>query len=445
MNNFAKKRGNDSRRRQESLEVVCLVHSHRKVTTIAYFARRVPKIAMILSKIHSTVVISRHCCSRSFATAKEMNEILNENKVDKKWAASPDARVVMAAGSKTPFPSSGLSETSMEAFMLKRGWKDATYDLNPSAHRTLTAALTFPLTLAHGINKIFHGNSPIAHGMQPRGLGAETIANCVEGNLSHPPNPDREKGRKIWNKQARKLRVLVVGARAEASLPALWWREGLINTSSHVAQAGLSIGMVGPSIPDRRPITKEPNDNDAATVNVTPSSSSRTRATATTMPGHASPCAYKHCEVTIPTSHTSLGTKTTIVYHTHNSQQLLHEHEDCMKLLLNTDIFVLFHPGLGHEHLKSHWKPTIELLLSSKKPLLCTAHSLTDLRRDVDMIHSVAAEIDGDGEQLGNPIQILIEGCLNPFASTRRTYDPKEENGAQIVTTNQYIHAFCSK
>ena len=42
-------------------------------------------------------------------------------------------------------------------------------------------------------------------------------------------------------------------------------------------------------------------------------------------------------------------------------------------------------------------------------------------------------------------LEFMFESHENPFASGKRTFDAKEEEeeeGAQIVTTNQYIHAF---
>jgi len=49
------------------------------------------------------------------------------------------------------------------------------------------------------------------------------------------------------------------------------------------------------------------------------------------------------------------------------------------------------------------------------------------------------------GQDLGEPIEMIFAGHENPFRSSRRTYDPKEVEGAKVVTTNQYVYAFQAK
>ena len=106
---------------------------------------------------------------------------------------------------------------------------------------------------------------------------------------------------------------------------------------------------------------------------------------------------------------------------------------------------MLFHPGLGHKTLKDGWIPTMELLLQTRKPVLCTAHSAGDLLRDENAIKSVSASMDAEGQQLGEPLEMIFQSHRNPFASSRRTHDKEEVTEAQIVTTNEFIHAFRAK
>ena len=104
------------------------------------------------------ILLCRHMSSEMLSLENEIATVLKENAADKEWARGPDARHVLSAGAKTEFPVEGLNEPNMDAFLLRRGFKDAASDKNPSAHRTLTAALTFPLTLAYGISRIFDAN-----------------------------------------------------------------------------------------------------------------------------------------------------------------------------------------------------------------------------------------------------------------------------------------------
>ena len=446
----------------------------------------------------------------SAAEAKTISDIAKEREADKLWAKTMEARVILSAGSKTAFPNSGYNAQTIDEFIQARGFANAVrlgtgaaeagsasesgslYDTNPCAHRTLTAALTFPLTLVYGINKLF----PPDH---PHPPSASTSTSTSASTTSSAAN------------EGKILKILIVGPRAEASLPGLWWREGLINLNSPAATLGLDIAMIGPGISTStvaaeaafkaRKSSNKLAEAISTSMGIGSSSSSSSssdvvvpklhdkstgpsasRSTGTSS-GTAS-CASQLgrvnvANVTIPhpaASHTHTQTKaegvhgaqraTVIraeVYHIPNGHTLLHQHSDSQALLNNSDIFVLYHPGLGHRSLRAGWKPTMQLLLNTGKPILCTAHSLSDLQRDESMIQNVVLEmkylsisktsIDSDNISSGSKrggnsklqLQSLIPAQLNPFASTRRTYDKDEDEGARVVTTNQYMHAFRMK
>jgi hypothetical protein len=126
-----------------------------------------------------------------------------------------------------------------------------------------------------------------------------------------------------------------------------------------------------------------------------------------------------------------------------NGKTALHDHPDCMRLLMESDLFVLFNPGFGSKPLREEWAPTMKLLLETRKPILATAHSEKDVRRDLDMLDRLSTE--EDLQDLGEPLEFLIPPHENPFASTRRTYDACEEEGAQVVQANRFLYAFQSK
>ena len=73
-----------------------------------------------------------------------------------------------------------------------------------NAMRLLSSTLTFPLTLAYGVNK-------------------------------------------IMNKKFKTLNIMVCGARSESSLPNLWWRE-LLYASSDIVEDHWDITMLGPDL-----------------------------------------------------------------------------------------------------------------------------------------------------------------------------------------------------
>ncbi|CAN0094638.1 unnamed protein product, partial [Sphacelaria rigidula] len=58
------------------------------------------------------------------------------------------------------------------------------------------------------------------------------------------------------------------------------------------------------------------------------------------------------------------------------------EEEAVEKAVRGADAFVLFNPGLGHPHLRQGWEPAAKRLLASGVPMIITCHSPKDLRRD---------------------------------------------------------------
>ena len=148
----------------------------------------------------------------------------------------------------------------------------------------------------------------------------------------------------------------------------------------------------------------------------------------------------------------------TITNHTHHWQsktisfvnldhgrEMLHNHPNLTKLLLDFDLFVLFNSGVGSPALREAWDPTLRLLLQTRKPIVFTCHSRVDLDRDWDCVEQTGISEDQDGQELGHSIETLLSPHENPFASLRRVYDSKEQQGAEIVTTNQFIFALQAK
>jgi hypothetical protein len=203
-------------------------------------------------------------------------------------------------------------------------------------------------------------------------------------------------------------KVLCVGARSESNLPLVWWRESLI-TSPMITS--LSIEMCGPEILHQR--------HDEKVSLQLPSASGPV-----TGPGHQS-------------------------FHLHSppmNKCHLHKHQSAHQKLLSNDIFLLFNPGYGANPLmKIQWKDTLKLLLSTKKTIICTAHSEGDLLRDLKYLDEITSEEDEEGLQLGEPIEMLLTPQRNPFRSLSLTFDQREDENCQIVRTNDQIYAFRMK
>lgn len=94
------------------------------------------------------------------------------------------------------------------------------------------------------------------------------------------------------------------------------------------------------------------------------------------------------------------------------------------------DAFVMFNPGVGHPFLKSNWRPTIEAVLKSGRPILITAFSQEDQERDLEVLSAIATESQ---MELG----FIVSPCLNPFQKRTCQMDPS--NLLAPIQTNNRI------
>ena len=126
-------------------------------------------------------------------------------------------------------------------------------------------------------------------------------------------------------------RICCVGARAEATLPNIYWQEFLLLAAFRSGvPVNAALDFVGPDI--------------------------STKTTDTTI--------GLHSESTISLRWEFSG--------------FLHD----IPTSLKWDAYVLLNPGLGHDNLIEGWEPTLDRLVAEKKPTLLTAHSLKDAERD---------------------------------------------------------------
>lgn len=113
--------------------------------------------------------------------------------------------------------------------------------------------------------------------------------------------------------------------------------------------------------------------------------------------------------------------------HENNSLMLQWTHSGYLHDIPNPkpewDGFVLYNPGIGHDHLKEGWKPTLEYLLSTQKPVLLTAHSEHDARRDARLLQDMTGK--------------SIDYQPNAFAS-RITYEDPYDSSHQ-VSPNSFV------
>jgi hypothetical protein len=275
-------------------------------------------------------------------------DVLRQLEGDKQWIQSEEAKRLF--NERPVIPTESLRVDSMIEYIKSREFLCK----SKNSTRFLSSLLTFPLTLSYGLrNSIDHKD---------------------------------------------KINTIIVGARAESTLPVYWWKEIVFSCRQF---NNLQLSMVGPHIKyDRNKLQSIARysfniDNQQRSMNVMP-------------------CV-----------------ETDACY--------FHSHPQLTSLLTETDVFILYNPGYGSPIIMTSWYETISLLLKSNKVIIATAHSEYDLERDKLRLNELAT-------QLNLTIDMILKPHRNPFASLRQTIDENEtDNRAQIITPNGFIYAVKAK
>jgi len=214
---------------------------------------------------------------------------------------------------------------------------------------------------------------------------------------------------KNTNKSAIKLNWCCVGARAEASIPPVYWKEFLMSSRASLLRGDeyssgsellsdsleISLDFIGPDIP---------------------------------------PKLGKQC-VTLDVKQDEIDSSVTSLLLQNYHSGYFHHSPAGSSGDTDTkfwDFYIFFNPGFGHPNLKKSWEPTLELLLNrrqketdkARSALLLTAHSEYDMTRDATILSS----------EYGLKDMIYHE---NPFASRVSYEDPFEQN--HFVRSNNYV------
>ena len=97
------------------------------------------------------------------------------------------------------------------------------------------------------------------------------------------------------------------------------------------------------------------------------------------------------------------------------------------------DCFVLFHPGLGHPASSHEWEATLPLLLETKVPIISTGYTQYDMQRDIDWVH----------KRCKGEFDILLEPGENTFRSLR--WDLNDMDPQDISCGNWGLWVFRGK
>ena len=97
------------------------------------------------------------------------------------------------------------------------------------------------------------------------------------------------------------------------------------------------------------------------------------------------------------------------------------------------DCFMLFHPGLGHPASSHEWEETLPQLLETKVPIICTGYTEWDMERDRKWVN----------DKVGGEMDVLMEPGENIFRSLR--WDLNDLDPSDISCGNWGIWAFRGK
>jgi len=289
--------------------------------------------------------------------------------------------------------------TSLDEYLKWRGW-ESKYIQHEMTNALLSHALTFPLTLA------YHAN------------------HFLQDDKNHSSHLHLHS----HSQSVTNVNLCCVGSRAEANLPDEYWREFLIATNRfHFDPSGSSqrihwnIDCIGPEISSHLKTRH---------IHIMKDEDSKSETRTQCIP------------------HSTL----TLNYH----KGLLHNHVlDLYKsgkgnlnvndILQKWNGFILFNPGIGHPHLESSWKPSVDFMLKTKQRIITTAHSEVDSERDWKVWkRGLAGRMQDEGEGEDGSVHTGTVGYeRNLFASTMSFEDPfPTQDGATRVSPNYSICKF---
>ncbi|KAM5351362.1 hypothetical protein ACJ41O_004085 [Fusarium nematophilum] len=284
-----------------------------------------------------------------------------------------------------------INMTNWDTFMYTREFDAVNSD---RSMRQITRLLTYPVT----IGSVLHELSPYSIKEGGERLTAEGLKSfsALRYNL-HPPKSGRGYGINQLRPEPPPVRLFILGARAESSLPRPAW----VQLAHMFPESRLHLIFVGPESMANR-------DDEFPLPERTPSN-----------PFGAVIEDRVWYKMKI----------STIVdyYHTIHKTQHFAPYDPYF------DCFVLFHPGLGHPASSHEWEETLPLLLETKVPIISTGYTQFDMERDVEWVNKKS-----NGE-----FDILLKPGENIFRSLR--WDLNDMDPQDVSCGNWGVWAFRGK
>ncbi|KAK0722376.1 zinc-finger of mitochondrial splicing suppressor 51-domain-containing protein [Lasiosphaeria miniovina] len=283
-----------------------------------------------------------------------------------------------------------VNMTNWDTFLYTRNFQAINHD---RSMRQATRLLTFPVTVA----SVLHELSPYSYKSDGR-ITVEGLKSF--GALRYTLHPTKSGGGtdiKGLRPEAPPVRLFILGARAESSLPRDVW----IQLAHLFPLSRFHLIFIGPESMANR-------DDEFPLPPRTPSN--------------------RFGAVVEDRVWPSMKISTIVDYY-HN----IHKTGEFYPYDPYFDCFVLFHPGLGHPSSSHEWEETIPMLLETKAPVIVTGYTQADMDRDVEWVNRTSA-----GE-----FDILMEPGENTFRSLR--WDLNDLDSQDISAGNWGVWAFRGK
>ncbi|EMR11003.1 hypothetical protein PNEG_00604 [Pneumocystis murina B123] len=250
--------------------------------------------------------------------------------------------------------------------------------------RHLSKLLTYPLTIL----SVIHEGSPynLENGLTIEGLKSLLAIRSVLH--AHPGNMHIDSG--AFLNMDRALRIFILGARAESTLPRFLWMQGGANLFPNVL---FHIYFIGPEASNILDKSKHDSNSDSIVENFSPN----------------------------------------LIFSTYSKYyHELHEKGEFGSFDPCFDIFYLPNPAIGNTY-PSSWNKTIKYLLETQCAIFITGCSLEDIQRDINFLK----------KKYENDYDVLLKPIENRFKSIK--WDVSILDPRDMIQANAYISGFRGK
>ncbi|KAL8965996.1 MAG: hypothetical protein Q9183_003576 [Haloplaca sp. 2 TL-2023] len=259
--------------------------------------------------------------------------------------------------------------------------------------RQVTRLLTYPLTIGSVIHELSPYNIRSGGRLTVEGLKSLSA-------LRYTLHPDRDGAGPGWSglrPRPPPVRIFILGARAESSLPRSTW----LQLSYLFPRATFHLIFIGPESMANR-------DAEFPLPERTPSNP---------FGGLVEDLISNEMKITTFVDY----------YHTMHKANYFQPFDPYF------DCFMLFHPGLGHPASSHEWEETLPQLLETKVPIICTGYTEWDMQRDKEWVE----------EKMKGEVDVLMTAGENRFRSLR--WDLNDLDPGDLSCGNWGVWAFRGK